>query len=247
VVESLRKNATVRLIEGDLTMLQVLDAACGDGFLASSFTRKGAHVTCLDISERRITQLKNTLSPELVNNMQFCIGDIQNMCELSDNTFDIVACCEIIEHVPRPCRLLEEIIRVTKPSGRIILSAPNRYALDLLLREIPRDIGLARRKVQPYFGNDNEYLEDNEIADLSQKLPGSFSEHLREYTSFELIKLIKRFGLQVERLDGTAPPVYPFCKSKEIFRLFSRIYSKIPYFNFYFGQTSVILAQKVKH
>lgn len=51
------------------------------------------------------------------------VSDITEI-PIADATFDVVLCTEVLEHVPRPVDALREIVRLTKPGGRIFLTAP---------------------------------------------------------------------------------------------------------------------------
>lgn len=52
-----------------------------------------------------------------------------------DSTFDTVLCLQVLEHVPQPWRLLDEIARVLRPGGALVLTAPHIWGL----HEEPRD------------------------------------------------------------------------------------------------------------
>lgn len=71
------------------------------------------------------------LSAENLENAQkeypdfpFTRGDAQKIA-FQDNSFDYVIALEILEHVPSPNKVLEEIQRVSKPESKIIISVPN--------------------------------------------------------------------------------------------------------------------------
>lgn len=53
----------------------------------------------------------------------------------ADNSFDTVLCTEVLEHLPEPCRAIDELHRVLKPNGRIILTCCQTFQL----HEQPRD------------------------------------------------------------------------------------------------------------
>lgn len=62
-----------------------------------------------------------------------------------DATFDFVWCSEVIEHLENPSFSLAELIRVTKPGGRLILTTPNSY---MWLFSLLNLVGLTPQKLQ---------------------------------------------------------------------------------------------------
>ena len=53
------------------------------------------------------------------------VGDLQDMNGVAAESYDVILCTEVLEHVPRPERLMEEAWRVLKPGGKLILSVPH--------------------------------------------------------------------------------------------------------------------------
>jgi ubiquinone/menaquinone biosynthesis C-methylase UbiE len=51
------------------------------------------------------------------------VSDITSI-PVPDSSFDIILCTEVLEHVPRPIEALKELVRITKPGGRLFLTAP---------------------------------------------------------------------------------------------------------------------------
>jgi ubiquinone/menaquinone biosynthesis C-methylase UbiE len=51
------------------------------------------------------------------------VSDITGI-PVPDASFDVILCTEVLEHVPRPVEALQEMVRVTKPGGRLFLTAP---------------------------------------------------------------------------------------------------------------------------
>jgi ubiquinone/menaquinone biosynthesis C-methylase UbiE len=51
------------------------------------------------------------------------VSDITQI-PVPDASFDVILCTEVLEHVPRPIEALQEMVRVTKPGGRLFLTAP---------------------------------------------------------------------------------------------------------------------------
>jgi MPBQ/MSBQ methyltransferase len=102
---------------------KVLDVGCGIGgttrYLAKKFPQ--ASVTGITISpgqQQRATELAKERG---VENAQFELCDALNM-KYEDNTFDFVWACESGEHMPDKVRYVEEMARVLKPGGRIVIA-----------------------------------------------------------------------------------------------------------------------------
>jgi len=97
---------------------KVLDVACGVGKLLKLIQEeKNTAVYGLDISSVAIQKLKN-------QGISGVVADCQNI-PFKENTFDVVIATEILEHLSNPVRTLEEIHRVLKIDGLLIVSVPN--------------------------------------------------------------------------------------------------------------------------
>lgn len=97
----------------------VLDVACGSGYGTEYLLRNGASKAVgVDISEKAIDEAKSKHSGE------FHIMDATNLA-FEDNHFDCVVSFETIEHLTEYRKFLEEIRRVTKNDGIVIMSTPN--------------------------------------------------------------------------------------------------------------------------
>ena len=53
-----------------------------------------------------------------------------------ENSFDLILCTEMLEHIPSPIALLREVARVKKPQGIFILSTPQKFSLPELTAKI---------------------------------------------------------------------------------------------------------------
>lgn len=102
--------------------LRVLDAGCGEGYGTRLLARAGAaEVVGLDIAEPVIEVARN----EQVPRVGFEVGDLRSLSH-PDRSFDLVVCFEVIEHVDDQDAVLDELARVLRPDGLLLISSPNR-------------------------------------------------------------------------------------------------------------------------
>lgn len=109
----------------DLKDQKILDLGCGAGILAEALAEKGAMVTGADLGETLIEVAKEHAAKSGLTIDYQCIG-IETFANLYPETFDAVACLEMLEHVDDFEAILKAIARVLKPGGRVFLSTLNR-------------------------------------------------------------------------------------------------------------------------
>ncbi len=101
--------------------LDVLDLGSGDGTTAVPAAKLGANVLGVDIAGN-LVEAGNARAASLgLSNCRFQQGDAANLEELDDDSFDVVVSIFGAMFAPRPFDVAEEIIRVTRPGGRIIM------------------------------------------------------------------------------------------------------------------------------
>ncbi len=81
-----------------------------------------------------VTQLVGTIEPEMYSEYKPVYCDIQKM-DFADNTFDVVVCCHVIEHVDDDAKAMREIYRVLKPGGFAVLQVPLALNLEKTLED----------------------------------------------------------------------------------------------------------------
>ncbi len=100
----------------------VLDLGCGTGYGSVILSESAREVVALDICQESVAfGLKNYSRP----NMGFLVSDCRNIA-LRGGSVDAVVCFEVVEHVDEQERLLQEIRRVLRPEGVLVISTPNR-------------------------------------------------------------------------------------------------------------------------
>lgn len=101
--------------------LQVLDLGCGDGTTAVPGAKLGADVLGVDIA-RNLVEAGNRRAKEMgLANLRFQEGDACNLLDLKDRTFDLVVSIFGAMFAPKPMEVAKEMVRVTKPGGRIVM------------------------------------------------------------------------------------------------------------------------------
>jgi SAM-dependent methyltransferase len=101
--------------------MKVLDVGCGDGTTAIPEAKHGADVTGVDLTPK-LVDAANRRAKELgLANCRFQQGDAQNLQNLKDHSFDLVVSIFGAMFAPRPFDVAKELVRVTKPGGRVVM------------------------------------------------------------------------------------------------------------------------------
>ena len=101
--------------------VKVLDLGCGDGTTALPAAKLGANVLAVDIA-RNLVEAGNKRAAEAgLTNITFQEGDATNLEGLPDKSFDLVISVFGGMFAPKPPEAAREMVRVTKPGGRIVM------------------------------------------------------------------------------------------------------------------------------
>ena len=101
--------------------MKVLDLGCGDGTTALPEARLGADVTGVDISSNLVEAGNRRAKEQGLTNCRFQEGDACNLADLQDDSFDLTVSIFGAMFAPNPHDVAKEMVRVTKPGGRIIM------------------------------------------------------------------------------------------------------------------------------
>jgi len=122
IAESMRESGEALVERLGITKgLKVLDLGCGDGTTALPEARLGAEVLGVDIAKNLVEAGNRRAKDEGLTNCKFQEGDASNLHELKDHTFDLVVSIFGGMFAPKPFDVAKEMVRVTKPGGRIIM------------------------------------------------------------------------------------------------------------------------------
>jgi SAM-dependent methyltransferase len=101
--------------------MKVLDLGCGDGTTALPAAKLGAEVLGVDIASNLVEAGNRRANEHGLTNLKFQEGDASNLKELPDKTFDLVISIFGAMFAPKPFDVAKEMVRVTRPGGRIVM------------------------------------------------------------------------------------------------------------------------------
>lgn len=122
IAETMRESGAELVAKLGITKgLKVLDLGCGDGTTAIPEAKLGASVLGVDIASNLVEAGKIRAKEEGLTNVTFQEGDATDLQELKDQTFDLVVSIFGVMFAPRPFDVAKEMVRVTRPGGRIVM------------------------------------------------------------------------------------------------------------------------------
>lgn len=172
--------------------LKVLDIGASTGIIDNILAKSFKEVTGTDIDKNAIKFARENFKKK---NLKFKVDDAMNL-SFKANTFDVVICTHVYEHVPSPKKLFEEIHRVLKPGAVCYLAAQNKlWPIEahhnlLFLSYLPKNTANLYIRI---FRNKSEYYEHPMSYWQLQKLLRKFKIH--EYTS-KILSQPKKFGYE---------------------------------------------------
>jgi len=101
--------------------LRVLDLGCGDGTTAIPSARLGAEVVGIDIARNLVEAGNRRAATAGLTRLKFQEGDACKLEGVADRSFDLVVSMFGAMFAPKPFDVAKEMVRVTKPGGRIVM------------------------------------------------------------------------------------------------------------------------------
>ena len=106
---------------GITTPLRALDLGCGDGTTAVPLALLGAEVVGIDIATNLVDAGNKRAAEAGLNRLTFQEGDACDLQGVSDHSFDLTLSVFGAMFAPKPFHVAKEMVRVTKPGGRIVM------------------------------------------------------------------------------------------------------------------------------
>jgi 2-polyprenyl-6-hydroxyphenyl methylase / 3-demethylubiquinone-9 3-methyltransferase len=169
-----KHNSTSNDSKETTTSRRILDVGCGGGLLAESWVRSGMNhsVIGVDPSAALLAVAQQhaaaTLPMQLQSRLQYICGTVEEAFPAeSEQPFDIISCCDVIEHVPDPAALIHAMSERLRPGGLMFVSTIDRTFLSYLVTIVGAEYltGLLPIGTHDY----NKYLSPSEVALLTTR------------------------------------------------------------------------------
>jgi ubiquinone/menaquinone biosynthesis C-methylase UbiE len=122
IAETMRESGTGLVAKlGISPGMDILDLGCGDGTTAIPAAKLGANVLGVDIASNLVAAGNARVKKEGIANCRFQEGDATGLRDLKDASFDLVVSIFGAMFAPKPFDVASEMVRVTKPGGRIVM------------------------------------------------------------------------------------------------------------------------------
>ena len=177
----------------DLGGVRLLDIGCGGGVLAEEFAHFGCRVTGIDLSVESLEVARAHARGEGLS-IDYQTGSATGL-PFDGSSFEVVSCCDVLEHIPRWEQVIAEVGRVLSPGGLFLFDTINRTLAS---------------KINFIFG-----LQEFPFTKLFPK-----DTHIWELfiTPEELTVSLEQHGMTVQRLSGGVIAQNPFATLAEVRR-----------------------------
>ncbi|NCZ78494.1 MAG: bifunctional 2-polyprenyl-6-hydroxyphenol methylase/3-demethylubiquinol 3-O-methyltransferase UbiG [Burkholderiaceae bacterium] len=155
---------------------RILDVGCGGGILAESLSKAGATVTGIDLSTKAL-KVAELHQLESGTSVRYLAISAEDLAKEESQSYDVVTCMEMLEHVPDPSSVVQACAKLCKPGGHIFFSTLNRNPKSYLFAIIGA-----------------EYI--------LQLLPKGTHQYEKFIKPSELVQFTRAAGLEVIELKG---------------------------------------------
>ena len=149
-----------------LTDKKVLDVGCGGGVFSEAMAANNAQVIGIDLANESLEVAKLHLY-ESNHKIDYINKSVEDFAEQNENTFDVIVCMEMLEHVPNPQSIVDTCSQILKPGGWLFLSTINRSPKAMMLGIVVAEhiMGLVPKGTHHY----EQFIKPSELANGIEK------------------------------------------------------------------------------
>jgi 2-polyprenyl-6-hydroxyphenyl methylase/3-demethylubiquinone-9 3-methyltransferase len=167
---------------------RVVDVGCGGGILTESMARSGATVLGIDLSPKplRVAELHALESGARVDYREIAA---ETLAAEQPESFDVVTCMEMLEHVPDPAQTVAACASLVRPRGWVFVSTLNRNAKSFLFAIVGAEyvLGLLPKGTHEY----EKFIKPSELAAYAR----TAGLEVAQVTGMTYNPLTRRFAL----------------------------------------------------
>jgi 2-polyprenyl-6-hydroxyphenyl methylase/3-demethylubiquinone-9 3-methyltransferase len=101
---------------------KVLDVGCGGGILADAMARRGGDVLGIDLADKALKVAQLHALEAATRGVKYRGISVEALAAEQPESFDVVTCMEMLEHVPQPASVVQACARLAKPGGWVFFS-----------------------------------------------------------------------------------------------------------------------------
>jgi ubiquinone/menaquinone biosynthesis C-methylase UbiE len=208
----------------------ILDAGCGNGAHSIRLAQRGFKVTAVDFSDEALKLCRESLKEHKLDSEVKVQKESLLALDFKDNTFDNVLCWGVLMHIPEIQIALNELCRVIKPGGDLILCEVSKNALETTSGRFIKTILNKKGKEIKTEAGIECWAETSSGNFLVRKTDFKW---LKSYLTSKKFQVIKHFPGQFTELYARVSPIF----LKNFIMVFNEIWFK------YIKLTSPSLAQ----
>jgi 2-polyprenyl-6-hydroxyphenyl methylase/3-demethylubiquinone-9 3-methyltransferase len=141
---------------------QALDVGCGGGILADAMARKGATVLGIDLAGKALKVAQLHALEASTQGVKYREVSVEALAVEQPESFDVVTCMEMLEHVPQPASVVKACADLVKPGGWVFFSTIHRNPKSFLFAIIGAEyvLGMLPRGTHEY----RKFIRPAELA-----------------------------------------------------------------------------------